>query len=73
MGWNNPPIPWSEFEKALSDSRRPQNVPVGADGGDSPGWSHKRGAYEAPADPGPEADPAVPAADRVPYAELHAH
>ena len=72
MGWNNPPIPWSEFEKALSDVRRPRNVPVGADGGDSPGWSHKRGAYEAPAEPEvPAADVAV--GDLVPYAELHAH
>jgi error-prone DNA polymerase len=50
MGWNNPPIPWSEFEKALSDVRRPRNAPVGADGGDSPGWSHKRGAYELPSE-----------------------
>ncbi|QNE46787.1 error-prone DNA polymerase [Glaciihabitans sp. INWT7] len=68
MGWNNPPIPWSEFEKALSDVRRPREVPVGADGGDSPGWSHKRGAYEAP----PETVQ-PPAGDLVPYAELHAH
>ncbi|CAN5411564.1 error-prone DNA polymerase [soil metagenome] len=68
MGWNNPPIPWSEFEKALSDVRRPREVPVGADGGDSPGWSHKRGAYEAPPESVQE-----PAGDLVPYAELHAH
>ena len=82
MGWNNPPIPWSEFEKALSDARRPRDVPVGADGGDSPGWSHKRGAYEAPAEPeapageGSTGDGAAgpgAAAGRVPYAELHAH
>jgi error-prone DNA polymerase len=39
MGWNNPPIPWSELERTLSDRRRPG--PVG-DGGDSPAWSHKR-------------------------------
>ena len=67
MGWNNPPIPWSQFEKALSDTRRPGGAPVGANGGDSPGWSHKRGAYEAPP------VPAAPAGDPVPYAELHAH
>ncbi|HEX8766810.1 MAG TPA: PHP domain-containing protein, partial [Jatrophihabitans sp.] len=36
------------------------------DGGDSPAWSRKRPAYEAPAIP--------PAGDSpVPYAELHAH
>ena len=67
MGWNNPPIPWSQFEKALSDTRRPGGAPVGANGGDSPGWSHKRGAYEAPP------VQAAPAGDPVPYAELHAH
>jgi len=67
MGWNNPPIPWSQFEKALSDTRRPGGAPVGANGGDSPGWSHKRGAYKAP----PVQVP--PAGDPVPYAELHAH
>ena len=78
MGWNNPPIPWSEFEKALSDVRRPRNVPVGADGGDSPGWSHKRGAYELPSEraQAERADDAAvgnTAGDLVPYAELHAH
>ena len=67
MGWSNPPIPWSQFEKALSDTRRPGGAPVGANGGDSPGWSHKRGAYEAPP------VQAAPAGDPVPYAELHAH
>jgi error-prone DNA polymerase len=49
-GWNNPPIPWSEFEKKLSDASRPGSAPpVGADGGDSPAWSHKRAPYRAPA------------------------
>ena len=68
MGWNNPPIPWSEFEKKLTDASRPGTTPpVGADGGDSPGWSLKRAAYQPPeigrVDPG----------HIVPYAELHAH
>ena len=67
MGWNNPPIPWSQFEKALSDTRRPGGAPVGANGGDSPGWSHKRGAYEAPP------VQLASAGDPVPYAELHDH
>ncbi|MCU1542345.1 MAG: dnaE2 [Microbacteriaceae bacterium] len=67
MGWNNPPVPWSEFERRLSDASRPGSPPTGADGGDSPAWSAKRHAYLAPrvertADAG-----------RVPYAELHAH
>jgi error-prone DNA polymerase len=67
MRWNNPPIPWSEYERKLSDIRRPGGTPVGADGGDSPGWSHKRNSYRPPpAEPGPTG--AV-----VPYAELHAH
>ena len=67
MGWSNPPVPWSEFERALSDSRRPGNRPAGADGGDSPAWSAKRQPYNRP--------PTAPAADApvVPYAELHTH
>ena len=69
MGWDNPPIPWSEFERRLSDSRRPGAAPVGADGGDSPAWSHKRNAYQPP----PEVVPDRVPEGTVPYAELHAH
>jgi error-prone DNA polymerase len=67
MGWNNPPIPWSEFERKLSDASRPATTPVGADGGDSPAWSIHRHPYRAPE--------RVRADDAglVPYAELHAH
>ena len=65
MGWHNPPVPWSELERALSDRRRPSGRPAGADGGDSPAWSHKRAPYVAP--------PIERPADAVPYAELHAH
>ena len=65
MGWHNPPVPWSELERALSDRRRPSDRPGGADGGDSPAWSHKRAPYVAP--------PIERPADAVPYAELHAH
>ncbi|CAN5151819.1 error-prone DNA polymerase [soil metagenome] len=69
MGWSNPPIPWSEFEKKLSDASRPGTAPpLGADGGDSPGWSLKRTAYQAP----PDASTPEPGTT-VPYAELHAH
>jgi len=67
MGWNNPPIPWSEFEKKLTDASRPgTSPPIGADGGDSPGWSLKRKAYQPPVDIGAPVS-------TVPYAELHAH
>lgn len=67
MGFSNPPIPWSEFERQLSDRNRPGGRPVGADGGDSPAWSNKREPYVA----APE--PAAPAGPHVPYAELHVH
>ncbi|MGP3534866.1 error-prone DNA polymerase [Microbacterium sp. RD1] len=65
MGFHNPPVPWSEIERTLSDRRRPRPVPAGADGGDSPAWSHKRAPYVAPVIERPP--------DAVPYAELHAH
>src|SRR3954452_16154830 len=65
MGFNNPSVPWSEMERLLSDRRRPRNVPAGADGGDSPAWSHKRGPYVPPEIQRPSGV--------VPYAELHAH
>ena len=65
MGYSNPPIPWSQFERALSD-KRPDGAHDG-DGGDSPAWSRKRAPYV----------PSTPASDDgapvVPYAELHAH
>jgi error-prone DNA polymerase len=69
MGYNNPPIKWSELERRLSDRSRPDSHggrPVTADGGDSPAWSQHRGPYVA-----------VPKRTRpekvVPYAELHVH
>ncbi|WP_295784754.1 error-prone DNA polymerase [uncultured Microbacterium sp.] len=65
MGWTNPPVKWSELERLLSDARRPTGAPPNGDGGDSPAWSHKRGAYVPPAIERPD--------DTVPYAELHAH
>ncbi|MTE23797.1 error-prone DNA polymerase [Microbacterium sp. ZXX196] len=64
MGFRNPPISWSELERTLS-GRRPEERPAGADGGDSPAWSRKRGAY---------APPGVPrGSSATRYAELHAH
>ncbi|GAD35259.1 DNA polymerase III, alpha subunit [Microbacterium sp. TS-1] len=64
MGFNNPSVPWSEMERLLSGNRAP-SAPAGADGGDSPAWSRKRGKYSAPRIERPE--------NAVPYAELHAH
>lgn len=65
MGFHNPPVKWSELERALSDTRRPVPTPPNGDGGDSPAWSHKRGPYVPPTIARPD--------DAVPYAELHAH
>ncbi|MBP2435667.1 error-prone DNA polymerase [Microbacterium amylolyticum] len=64
MGWKNPPIPWSELERALSGTR-PDLRPVGADAGDSPAWSTKRTPYDPPV------ITRTPSLTR--YAELHAH
>jgi error-prone DNA polymerase len=68
MGWNNPPIPWSELERKLSDRApgRASSTPPAGDGGDSPAWSRKRLPYiPAPVQ--------TPLGTVVPYAELHAH
>ncbi len=71
MGWSNPPIPWSEFERKLSQASRPGSAPpLDADGGDSPAWSRKRTAYVPPSATDAAADAHVAT---VPYAELHAH
>ncbi|MEM9893401.1 MAG: error-prone DNA polymerase [Actinomycetota bacterium] len=88
MGWQNPPVPWRDIERRLSDwsspsthpdsdeqgdttdrhaKQVPDAVPFGpaADGGDSPAWSYKRPAYEAPA--------LIRGRSSTPYAELHCH
>src|SRR5262245_53205935 len=66
MGWRNPLVPWSELEGRLSGTwdEGPMVLPWG-DGGDSPAWSRKRGAYES--------DPLPRGRSAVPYAELHCH
>ncbi|MGG7463648.1 error-prone DNA polymerase [Plantibacter sp. YIM 135347] len=69
MGWHNPPVSWSEFERKLSGASRPPSAPLGADGGDSPAWSRKRLPYRPEQPPVPVLDPDAV----VPYAELHAH
>ncbi len=62
MGWNNPPIPWAEFERKLSGTRRTGEPVV-----ERPS-SRKRAAYIPPPPP-----PDEPEDGHVPYAELHAH
>ncbi|SDU82172.1 error-prone DNA polymerase [Jiangella alkaliphila] len=59
MGWNNPPIPWGELERRLSD--RPTVPPE-----DGPG-SRKRKPYRR------KAEVVRPDEPVTPYAELHAH
>ena len=77
MGWQNPEIPWRELERRLSGRALPPDQPAAGerlpfpgmqkkgDGGDSPAWSRKREAYEAPA--------LERTSPQVPFAELHAH
>jgi error-prone DNA polymerase len=69
MGYDNPPIPWSELERRLSDRHRPGGPPIDADGGDSPAWSRRRQPY----DPDPWGHVRPPSGPVVPYAELHCH
>ncbi|MCX7521465.1 error-prone DNA polymerase [Microbacterium sp. STN6] len=68
MGWNNPPIPWSELERKLS-GRGAQGA--GTSGRDEPqtdgAISRKRHPYRPAPTPPADGDPLVP------YAELHAH
>ncbi len=71
MGWHNGPPSWAEMERVLNS--RPRGKPRRSglpleppgDGGDSPAWSRKRGAYQ------PEG--VRRSGSSVPYAELHAH
>ncbi|OQO91157.1 error-prone DNA polymerase [Saccharomonospora piscinae] len=72
MGWNNPPVPWRELERALSGRTEPSDL-LG-DGNDSPAWTRRRQEYVRPVELDSQrgADDAG-AARRVPYAELHCH
>src|SRR5215218_6015005 len=49
MGWQNPPLPWSELERRLAGRPPPAGRPPGADGGDAPAWSSRRLPYQSPA------------------------
>ncbi len=71
MGWRNPPVPWSEIERKLSDrpptgdnDRHDEWFP--GDGNDSPAWSRKRADYEP-------SRPVSRSKGSVSYAELHCH
>nr|WP_064571612.1 error-prone DNA polymerase [Gordonia sp. LAM0048] len=79
MGWDQGPPTWSEMERVLA-GRAPGNAdrpgtefgpdlsewaPFPGDGGDSPAWSRKRGAYQA--------EDISRGSSAVSYAELHAH
>ncbi|MBK7820301.1 MAG: error-prone DNA polymerase [Tessaracoccus sp.] len=61
MGFDNPPMPWSELERTLS---APRPKPTQAPAGDVP-FSRKRAPYVPPPVERPQG--------AVPYAELHAH
>ncbi|RFA09376.1 error-prone DNA polymerase [Subtercola boreus] len=71
MGFNNPPIPWSELERRLSDVRRP-GADESKDGGDGPAFSRKRMPYVPPTLP-PKPELELDDGPFVGYAELHAH
>ncbi|MFP5069684.1 error-prone DNA polymerase [Pseudonocardia nantongensis] len=79
MGWQNPDVPWSELEEALSGRpvREGSSLHGGpeADGGDAPAWSAHRGPYEPPEalrTGSATGSGTVPHAE-LPYAELHCH
>lgn len=57
------------MERVLTGKPRRSGLPLedqAGDGGDSPAWSRKRGAYEPP-------ERSRSSASAIPYAELHAH
>ncbi|WP_090514600.1 error-prone DNA polymerase [Mycolicibacterium neworleansense] len=67
MGWHNGPPSWSEMERVLPGKPRRSGLPLepAGDGGDSPAWSRKRGAYQQP--------DISRIGGSVRYAELHTH
>src|SRR5215217_3417981 len=75
MGWQNPPLPWSELERRLAGRPPPAGRPPGADGGDAPAWSSRRQPYRSPAEGQLPRGPGGRGVGRVvvPYAELHCH
>ena len=73
MGWQNPPLPWSELERRLAGRPPPANQPPGADGGDAPAWSSRRHPYRPPPATPVRRDPGGRGRLAVSYAELHCH
>jgi error-prone DNA polymerase len=74
MGFNNPPVSWSELERVLSGRPAGEQHGVQGDGGDSPAWTRHRERYTAPAGGGAPGPTDLAGADvRTPYAELHCH
>ncbi|HEY4726200.1 MAG TPA: hypothetical protein VIJ13_09660, partial [Actinomycetota bacterium] len=71
MGWQNPPLPWSELERRLAGRPPPADQPPRVDGGDAPAWSSRRQPCRSPADQSP--GERGPGRVVVPYAELHCH
>ncbi len=68
MSWFTGPPSWGELERVLDGKPRRAGMPLvdpPIDGGDSPAFSRKRGAYLPP--------DVRRAGSDVPYAELHAH
>ncbi len=72
MGFDNPPVPWSRLERALSghplEPREIVHDPITidhGDGGDTPAWTRKRQRYQAPE--------FIRQTSTVDYAELHCH
>ncbi len=79
MGFGNPPVPWSEIERRLSDGRAAGpgagRFPL-AEGGDSPAWSRTRAPYEPAPAPAPlpaSAGQGEAEEGEAAYAELHCH
>ena len=67
MGWNNPPVSWSELERKLSDRRRP---------GGRTAWRRRRRARPGRASDCRTRRPSHrgrPTTTSSPYAELHCH
>ena len=68
MGWNNPPVPWAEFERRLSDGSRP-----GAPGSSPTAATVRPGAASGMPYRARGRRDRRPPTRVVPYAELHAH
>ena len=79
MGFNNPPMSWTELEGHLSGRRADGRAPGSASwngGGDGPALGRRRQPYEPPPETAADAGDGTGGLRRrttVPYAELHCH